>query len=148
MLLGEKGWSANRVQGWTEVQFLWHLGPMEEEQVHPDPAATKHPVPGPGIRPVGETSGRGAKSGKAVQETPWFHLPPSTCGPDGFQGHPSSRSSTSHQGQSQLVGNNHRPQASGTIAAVSQSGNLWFQSHPPKQQPPQRGLPPPAREAS
>lgn len=131
MLLG-KGWSANGVRGWTEVQFLWHLGPMEEEWVHPDPAATKHPVPGPGISPVGETSWRGAKSGKEVQETvvspPTIHMQPDWP--------PSSGSAASRQGQ--LVGNNHRPQASGTLTAVSQRGNLWFRSHPQKLQPPQQ----------
>lgn len=81
MLLGRKGWSANRVRGWTEVQFLWHLGPKEEEQVHPDPAATKHPVPGPGISPVGETSWRGSQvwesgSGNPVVSPPTIHTRP------------------------------------------------------------------------
>lgn len=51
-----------------DVQFRWHLGPMEEEEVHPHPAAAKPPVPGSGISPVGETSWRGATPGKAAQE--------------------------------------------------------------------------------
>lgn len=74
-----------------DIPLRWHLGPMEEEEVHPHPAAAKHPVPGPGISPVGETSWRGATPGKAVQEAvvsppPHPHYPHTL--PDGFQGHP------------------------------------------------------------
>lgn len=111
-----------------DVPLRWHLGPMEEEEVHPHSAASKHPVPGPGISPVGETSWRGATPGKAVQEavvspphTPTIHtrcltafkatLKQFCCIP--------SRSKPK-------CGNNHRPQASGTLTAVSQSGKLWF----------------------
>lgn len=140
-------WSANRVRGWAEVRFLWHLSPMEEEQVHPDPAATKHPVPGPGISPVGETSWRGAKSGKAVQETPWFHLPPSTSSmafkatPQAFLLHPVKVKANLWE-----MTTDHRHQA-----RVGRSESEWesLVSIPPTETAaPQRGLPLPAWEAS
>lgn len=120
-----------------DVQFRWHLGPMEEEEVHPHPAAAKPPSLGQASVLWERPAGGEPRLGKQFRK-PWFHSSPlsthahATRTRARWLSRPPSNTSAALQGQSQTVGNNHRPQASGALTAVSQSGNLRFQSHPLK----------------
>lgn len=110
---------------------------MEEEEVHPHPAAAKPPSLGQASVLWERPAGGEPRLGKQFRK-PWFHSSPlstqahATRTRARWLSRPPSNTSAALQGQSQTVGNNHRPQASGALTAVSQSGNLQFQSHPLK----------------
>lgn len=110
---------------------------MEEEEVHPHPAAAKPPSLGQASVLWERPAGGEPRLGKQFRK-PWFHPSPlsmhahATRTRARWLSRPPSNTSAALQGQSQTVGNNHRPQASGALTAVSQSGNLRFQSHPLK----------------
>lgn len=151
MLLGGKGGAQTGCEGGRRsascgIGALWRKNttptPQPQSTLSLGQASVLWEKPAGGGAEVWESG-----SGNPVVSPPTIRAHARTR-PDGFQGHPSSASAASRQGHSPLVGNNHRPQAPGALAAVSQSGDLWFQSHPQKLQPPQLGLPPPAREVS